>query len=106
MKPDIAKLFRRIYNMHKEHTKYAIYRISNMGAAMRTTLDLPEELVEEVVRMTGAKSKTTAISLALQEYVQSNKRLKILDYRGKIDLDLTTEKIREDRDKWDERRNR
>jgi len=70
-----------------------------MGAAMRTTLDLPEELVKEVVRMTGAKSKTTAISLALQEYVERQKRLKILDYRGKIDLDLTMEQIRHERDR-------
>lgn len=36
---------------------------------MRTTLDLPEHLVRELCDRSGARSKTTAIVIAMQEYV-------------------------------------
>jgi Arc/MetJ family transcription regulator len=66
---------------------------------MRTTLDLPEDLVNETLEVSGARSKTTAICLALQEYIRMKKSKRLLDYKGKIDLDLDTAKIRKERDR-------
>lgn len=66
---------------------------------MRTTLDLPEDLVAEALEVSGANSKTTAICLALQEYIRMKKTKRLLDFRGKIDLDLNTAKIRKERDR-------
>ena len=65
---------------------------------MRTTLDLPEDLINEALEVSGARTKTTTICLALQEYIRLKKTRRLLDYRGKIDLDLDTEKIRKERD--------
>ena len=55
---------------------------------MKTTIDLPEALIDEAVRVSGAKSKIEAIKQALQEMVERKKRLKLLNFRGKIDLDI------------------
>ena len=65
---------------------------------MRTTIDLPEELLNEAMKASGAKTKTMAICLALQELIRKKQMMKILDYKGKIDLDLDTAKIRKERD--------
>ena len=64
---------------------------------MRTTIDLPEGLLNEAMEVTGAKTKTMTICLALQELIRKKRMMKILDYRGKIDLDLDTVKIRNER---------
>ncbi|NGM62497.1 type II toxin-antitoxin system VapB family antitoxin [Sphingobacterium sp. SGG-5] len=55
---------------------------------MKTTIDLPEALIDEAVRVSGSKSKIEAIKQALQEMIERNKRLKLLNFRGKIDLDI------------------
>lgn len=41
---------------------------------MRTTVDIARGLLEEVVRLTGEKSKSKALSKALDEYIR-NKRI-------------------------------
>ncbi len=64
---------------------------------VRTTIDLPEDLLKEAMEVTGAKTITMTICLALQELIRKKRMMKILDYRGKIDLDLDTVKIRNER---------
>jgi hypothetical protein len=64
---------------------------------MRTTLDLPENLVKEAMDVSGAKTKTMAISLALQDFVRHTRMKRILDYEGKIDLDLDEKRIKKER---------
>jgi len=65
---------------------------------MRTTLDLPDNLIKEAMKVSGAKTKTTTVCLALQDYIRRKKMMKILNYKGKIDLDLDIDKMR---DEWD-----
>ncbi|HMR17936.1 MAG TPA: type II toxin-antitoxin system VapB family antitoxin [Sphingobacterium sp.] len=55
---------------------------------MKTTIDLPKELIDEAVRISGSKSKIEAIKQALQEMIEREKRLKLLNFKGKIDLDI------------------
>ena len=55
---------------------------------MRTTLDLPEPLVQEAMKVSGEKSKTATIVAALQHLVRKHRLQKIKDYRGKVDIDI------------------
>lgn len=59
---------------------------------MRATLNIPEDLISEVQKLTGKTSKTGAIVTAMQEFVREKKLGKILDLRGKVKIaDVTKE---------------
>ena len=62
---------------------------------MRTTLDLPEELLEEAMTVTQSKTKTGVIVLALEELVRKTKISELKKYKGKIDLDIDLNKLRD-----------
>ncbi|MEQ8906153.1 type II toxin-antitoxin system VapB family antitoxin [Ekhidna sp.] len=61
---------------------------------MRTTLDLPEELIKEAMRMTGAKTKSALIKEALEAQINRIKRKRLLSFKGKIDLDIDLDSLR------------
>jgi hypothetical protein len=61
---------------------------------MRTTLDLPENLVEEARRMLGFKSKTDTIVFALSELVRRRRIDQLKSLMGSIRLDIDLEKSR------------
>ena len=61
---------------------------------MRTTLDLPEELLKEAMKISGAKTKSEVIKLALNEQINRHKRLKLLSFKGKIDLEIDLDTLR------------
>jgi hypothetical protein len=63
---------------------------------MRTTLDLPVELVEEARSLLGFKSKTDTIVLALRELVRRKRidELKTLMGRVTLDVDLARSRRR------------
>ena len=58
----------------------------------RTNLVLPEALLAEVVRLSGEKTYSAAVTLAMQEFVQRAKARQILKLRGSgvWEGDLTT----------------
>ncbi len=62
---------------------------------MRTTLDLPEALVEEAMKVTNMKTKTALMIRALQEIIRKSKIEKIKGYKGKIDLDIDLSALRD-----------
>ena len=55
---------------------------------MRTTLDLPEELINEAMKITKANTKTDLIKLALYNIIQKNKIKSLKNYKGKVNLDI------------------
>lgn len=55
---------------------------------MRTTLDIPENLMIEALELTNSKTKTELIKMALENIINQNKILALKKYRGKLDLDL------------------
>jgi hypothetical protein len=55
---------------------------------MRTTLDLPEELLEEARRLLGFKSKTDTVVLSLTELIRRRRIDELKNLAGKIDLQL------------------
>ncbi len=61
---------------------------------MRTTLDIPEELIEEAMAVTGAKTKSQLIKDALEQQIRSAKIKKLISFKGKIDLDIDLDVLR------------
>lgn len=64
---------------------------------MRTTLDLPEKLLCDAMKVTHAKTKTGAIVIALNELIRKSKILDLKKYKGKFDLDIDLDKLRDRR---------
>ena len=62
---------------------------------MRTTLDLPENLLNEAMKVTHTNTKTAVIVKALEELVRKSKISDIKKYRGKIDLDIDLNETRD-----------
>ena len=61
---------------------------------MRTTLDLPEQLLSEAMRITQAETITAVIVLALEELVRKAKIAELKQFKGKIELDIDLDSIR------------
>jgi len=61
---------------------------------MRTTLDLPTDLIDEAMNITHAKNKTELIKAALQSIIEQNKRNKLINYHGRIKLDVDLDNLR------------
>ena len=61
---------------------------------MRTTLDLPEELLQEAMQLTQTKTKTKVIQIALEELIRKEKISDLKKYKSKVDLDIDLDKLR------------
>ena len=64
---------------------------------MRTTLDLSEELLNEAMQVTSIKTKTKVITVALEELVRKTKISALKRYKGKVDLGIDLNKLRDRR---------
>ena len=53
---------------------------------MRTTVDIEEGLLEELVKLTGEKSKNKALNKAIEEYVRGRRIEELRAMLGTIDL--------------------
>jgi len=53
---------------------------------MRTTLDIDERLLREVVERTGEKSRSRAVNKALQAYLRSEAVRELIALAGQIDI--------------------
>lgn len=62
---------------------------------MRTTLDLPEDLLKEGLRVSHAKNKTELITTAVRELIQRHKLSRLKDFKGKIDIRADLDKLRQ-----------
>lgn len=61
---------------------------------MRTTLDLPEKLMQEAMKVTHIKTKTKVITTALEELIRKNRIAGLKKFKGKVDLDIDLNKLR------------
>jgi hypothetical protein len=61
---------------------------------MRTTLDLPETLIEEAMALTHIQTKTDLIKTALQNLIQKEKVKDIKGFFGKLDLEIDLDSMR------------
>lgn len=62
---------------------------------MRATLNIPDDLIEEVQRISGEKSKTKAITTAMLEYIKQKKSKDLISLKGKIQIEYDWEKEEE-----------
>ncbi len=61
---------------------------------MRTTLDLPENLLDEAMKITHTSTKTGVIIKALEELIRKSKISDIKKFKGKFDLDIDIDELR------------
>jgi len=59
-----------------------------MEEVMRTTLDIPEELISEAMELTRIQTKTDLIKAALQNLIQKERVKDLKKYFGKVNLEL------------------
>jgi len=62
---------------------------------MKTTLDLPETLLHEAMKAANAKTEKEIVIIALEELVRKSKISGLKNYKGKVDLDIDVNSIRE-----------
>ena len=62
--------------------------IRNSVECMRTTLDIPEPLIEEARRILGFKSKTDTVVLSLQELIRRRRIDEPKAMMGAVKLDI------------------
>jgi len=62
---------------------------------MRTTLDLPENLLKEAMKATHTGTKTGVIVLALEELIRKTKISGLKKYKGKINLNIDLNALRD-----------
>jgi len=62
---------------------------------MRTTLDLPEDLLEKAMSLSQIKTKTQVIILALQEMIRKSEISDLKKFKGKLDLDIDLDVVRD-----------
>lgn len=55
---------------------------------MRTTLDIPENLIEEARSLLGFKSKTDTVVLSLQELIRRKRIEELRAMLGKVNLEV------------------
>ena len=85
-----AEMVIKVYNVHKN---------TQQAQAMRTNIDLDDQLVEEAFRLTHLRTKKELLNLALQELIRSYKKRNLLDLSGKIQFqpDYDYKALRENR---------
>lgn len=64
---------------------------------MRTTLDLPEDLLKKAMSLSKIKTKTQVITTALQEMIRKSEISEIKSFKGKVDLDIVLDILRDRR---------
>jgi Arc/MetJ family transcription regulator len=58
-----------------------------MEASMRTNIDLDDTLVDEAMKVSGAKTKKEVVDLALRALIKARSKKDLLDLVGQIDID-------------------
>lgn len=64
---------------------------------MRTTVEIDEGILKEVVTLTGADSKKTAIAIAVNDYLKMKKREAFKGLIGNYKIDLELKSLEESR---------
>lgn len=61
---------------------------------MRATVTIEKDVLDELVKATGAKSKSAAVREIIDEYMRRRRVQKILALKGKLTFELTADEIR------------
>jgi Bacterial antitoxin of type II TA system, VapB len=61
---------------------------------MRTTLDIPERLIEDAMKASRIPTKTKVIITALEDLIRKSKISGIKKFKGKIEMDIDMNAVR------------
>lgn len=61
---------------------------------MRSTITIEQEALNRLLKETKAKSKASAVKIAINEYLKKRKIEKIKSMKGKLKFDLSADEIR------------
>jgi stalled ribosome alternative rescue factor ArfA len=64
--------------------------------AMRATVTIAKDVLDELVKETKSKNKATAVKKVIHEYLRRKKIEKIKSMKGKLEFDLTADELRHD----------
>ena len=73
------------------------YNIPSLGGKMKTTLDIPEDLIKEAMTASKSRTKTEAVINGLRELIRQRKIEKVLASAGKLEFSNDWEKARHER---------
>lgn len=77
------------------HKIYLLCIITNLRIYMRTTLDLPEDLMQKAMVVAQIKTKTKVITLALKELIRKSELSELKKFKGQLNLDIDLDTIRD-----------
>lgn len=61
---------------------------------MRTTLNIKDDVMKQVLRLTNAKNKSHAVNQVLEAYIREKQTEKLLELRGRLHLEDNWERLR------------
>jgi Arc/MetJ family transcription regulator len=64
---------------------------------MKTTIDIPEKLLAEAIRLSDSRTKREAVLVALQEYNRQRRMAELTRHAGTCSEIMTAEELREAR---------
>ena len=62
---------------------------------MRTTINIKDEVIKQVIEYTGAKNMCQAVNEVLETFVREKRKQKLFDLKGKLQLEENWQKLRE-----------
>jgi len=54
---------------------------------MATNLSIDPELIEQALKISGARTKAATVTMALQEFIARRRQKRVLDLMGKLEWD-------------------
>jgi len=61
---------------------------------MRTTIHVDDDVFDDLVELTAAKTKTEAVRLALHEFIRLKRKEELLAMHGRFDIEDNWEHLR------------
>jgi len=62
---------------------------------MRTTINIKDEVIKQVVEYTGAKNMSQAVNEVLETFVREKRKQKLFELKGNLKLEDNWQKLRE-----------
>lgn len=62
---------------------------------MRTTINIKDEVIKQVIEYTGAKNMSQAVNEVLETFIREKRKQKLFDLKGKLQLEDNWQKLRE-----------
>lgn len=78
-------------------TVYSYTHTKETVGKTRTNIVIDDSLIQEVLRVTGLKTKREAVELGLKTLVRLNRQSEIRKYRGKLHWEGDLDEMRTDR---------